>query len=94
MTAKVYRLLNHLAHICSTMDKLASFFKFDIITAGALLATVLYAGLVLFPSYLNHDVSWIVYGAREMIKGGKFGVDVIDVNWHCHRPAKTHQPAP
>ncbi len=64
----------------SAMDKSVSFFKFDTITAGALLVTVLYVGLVLFPSFLNHDVSWIVYGAREMIKGGKFGADVIDVN--------------
>ncbi len=76
----LYRLLNHLAHIGCTMEKSPPAFKFDFVTATTLLVTVLYAGFVLFPSYLNHDVSWIVYGAREMIKGGKFGVDVIDVN--------------
>lgn len=47
---------------------------------GALLVTIAYAVLVLFPSHLNHDVSWIVYSAREMLNGKQFGLDVIDVN--------------
>ncbi len=62
------------------MNNSKSLFKFDILTWTILALSALYVALVLFPSHLNHDVSWILYGSREMLNGGEFGRDVIDVN--------------
>lgn len=62
------------------MDESMRSFRFDFLTSGIITITALYIGLVLFPSHLNHDVSWILYSAREIFNGAEFGVDVIDVN--------------
>jgi hypothetical protein len=41
--------------------------------------------------HLNHDVAWILHGARWMLEGGRFGHEIIDVNppliWFVSLPA-------
>jgi hypothetical protein len=41
--------------------------------------------------HLNHDVAWILHGARWMLDGAQFGRDIIDVNpplaWFVSLPA-------
>jgi hypothetical protein len=41
--------------------------------------------------HLNHDVAWIMHGARWMLDGAQFGRDIIDVNppliWFVSLPA-------
>ncbi len=41
--------------------------------------------------HLNHDVSWILYGAGRMLNGAVFGRDIVDVNpplvWWLSLPA-------
>lgn len=53
---------------------------FDNIKWALWLVVGIYLGVVLFSSHLNHDVAWIIYSSREMMKGAQFGRDVIDVN--------------
>ncbi len=62
------------------MNRSTHIIKPNLVAWAALLVAGLYAGFVLFPSYLNHDVSWILYSTRELINGGEFGRDIIDVN--------------
>jgi hypothetical protein len=41
-------------------------------------------------TYPNHDVAWVLWGAREMLGGAKFGKDIIEPNpplaWYLSMP--------
>src|SRR3954470_22199696 len=53
----------------------------------AIAALALWLQLRLYP---NHDVAWVLGGAREMLHGAKYGRDIIEPNpplaWYLSMP--------
>ena len=72
----------------------ATFQRSALLPMGALLvsATLVTIGLLLQANtYLNHDISWILYSTREVLHGAVFGRDIIAPNpplaWYLNLPA-------
>src|SRR5574338_665164 len=56
----------------------------------ALLAVVVLGLWIQLRVYPNHDVAWVLWGAREMMHGARYGVDIIEPNpplaWYLSMP--------
>ena len=58
--------------------------------ASVLLAIAAFGLWIQLRIYPNHDVAWVLWGAREMMHGAKYGVDIIEPNpplaWYLSMP--------
>ncbi|MGH7477009.1 MAG: hypothetical protein ACRELD_12015 [Longimicrobiales bacterium] len=52
----------------------------DRITVGLTVALVCFGAYTIFAFPAHHDVAWMLYAAGKLLDGGRFGIDIVEVN--------------